>query len=361
MHRVEIPELPLGKCVAFDDMLVHISWGGGRMSILNFIKKQFIEVIDWVESGDGVLAYRFPMQDREVMTGAQLTVRDSQLALFVNEGRMADQFGPGLYKLSTKNLPILTDLNNWDKAFHSPFKSDVYFFSTRDQMDQKWGTPTPITVRDKSFGVTRLRAYGSYSYKIEDPKLFYAKISGTRDMYTRDDLSGQLHSVIVAELANYLGSSDVAFVDMAGNQMQFSDRLREMLAPTFTEYGLHLQSYFVQSISLPEELQSHFDKLASMNMLGDLGRYTQFQTAESISTAAANPGGLAGAGAGIGAGMAVGQAMVSAMGGSVKSAGGSPEDPTTALEKVYDLFKKGVLTQAEFDAKKAELLKKIGG
>jgi membrane protease subunit (stomatin/prohibitin family) len=329
------------------------------MGILNFIKKQFVDVIDWVEPADGVLAYRFPMQDREIQTGAQLTVRDSQIALFVNEGRMADQFGPGLYRLSTKNLPVLTDLNNWDKAFLSPFKSDIYFFSTRDQIDQRWVTPTPITVRDKTFGVTRLRAYGVYSYKIEDVKLFYTKISGTRDVYTRDDLSGQLHSIVVTELANYIGSSDVAFVDMAGNQLQFSSRLLEMLAPTFSGYGLHLQSFFVQSISLPEELQSHFDKLASMNMLGDLGRYTQFQTAESISTAAANPGGLAGAGAGLGAGIAVGQAMASAMGGA-KSAGGDADNPSVALEKVYDLFKKGVLTQAEFDAKKAELLKRIG-
>ena len=152
------------------------------MSLRDFISKQFIDVIDWVEPEDGILAFRFDMQDREIQNGGKLTVRESQLALFVNEGRIADAFGPGLYTLSTHTLPILTYIMNWDKAFKSPFKSDVYFFSSRVQTDQHWGTQNPITIRDKEFGAIRLRGFGIYSYHVADAKIFYTKISGTRDL-----------------------------------------------------------------------------------------------------------------------------------------------------------------------------------
>src|SRR5215831_16198457 len=160
------------------------------MSLRDFISKQFIDVIEWVEPEDGILAYRYPMQDREIQSGGKLTVRDSQMAVFVNEGKVADAFGPGLYTLNTNTLPILTYLRNWDKAFKSPFKSDVYFFSTRMQTNQKWGTATPITIRDKEFGAVRMRAYGIYSYHILDPKVFYQKVSGTREAYHVADLEG---------------------------------------------------------------------------------------------------------------------------------------------------------------------------
>ncbi len=333
------------------------------MALFDFIKKQFIDVIEWTENENGVLACRYPMQDQEIQTGARLTVRDSQAALFVNEGRIADAFTPGLYKLSTHTLPVLTNLMNWDKLFQSPFKSDVYFFSTREQIDQKWGTPTPVTIRDKDWGAIRIRAHGIYSYQITDVKTFYKNISGTREKYMAEELSGQLHSTVVAHMGQYFGDSQVAFVDMAANQVKFSDALKEYLRPPFEKYGLELRSFFVQSISLPEELQERFDKMASMNMLGDLQKYTRFQTAESIPAAAANTGGLAGAGAGLGAGVAIGQTMAAAMGGAITGAaggGGSGSgDAAAALDKVFELYKKGILTQQEFEAKKTELLKKI--
>lgn len=338
------------------------------MALFDFIKKQFIDVIEWTETENGVLAYRFPMQDAEIQTGARLTVRDSQGALFVNEGQIADAFAPGLYKLSTHTLPLLTNLMNWDKLFQSPFKSDVYFFSTRDQVDQKWGTPTPVTIRDKDFGAIRIRAHGIFSYRITDVKAFYKAVSGTREKYMASELSGQLHSTIVSHMGQYFAGSQVAFVDMAANQVKFSDALKEYLRAPFGQFGLELRSFFVQSISLPEELQERFDKMASMNMLGDMQRYTRFQTAESIPVAAANTGGLAGAGVGLGAGLGIGQTMAAAMAGAMTPAaggaatgGGASEsaDAAAALEKVHDLFKKGILSQEEFDAKKAELLKKI--
>lgn len=326
------------------------------MGLFDFIKKQFIDVIQWTEDENGVLAYRFPTADMEIQNGAQLTVRESQVALFVNEGELADVFEPGLHTLTTQTMPVMTSLNHWDKMFKSPFKSDVYFFSTRDQLDQRWGTPTPITIRDREFGIIRLRAHGTYSYKIKNPKVFYKRVSGSRERYTAQELDAQLRATILTSIASFFGTSEVAFIDMAANQTAFSETLKEALAPAFAEYGLQLQSFFVQSLSLPEELQSHLDKVSSMGMVGDLQKYTQFQAADSISAAASNPGGVAGAGAGMAAGMAMGQAMTSAFTG-----GGEPpaEDPLTTISKLHDLMTKGVLTQAEFDAKKAELLKKI--
>lgn len=326
------------------------------MGILDFFKKQFIDVIEWSESENGVLAYRYPMQDQEIQNGARLTVSDTQLALFVNEGEIADLFEPGMHTLLTQNLPILTSLKNWDKLFQSPFKSDIYFFSTREQIDQRWGTQNPIVIRDKDFGPIRLRAHGTYSYRIKNPQIFFRKISGTREQYTARELEGQLRSLIITSLASFFGGTQVSFVDMAANQTKFSETLKEVLSQPLAEYGLKLESFYVQSISLPEELQSQLDKVASMKIVGDLRQYAQFQAADSISTAAANEGGAAGAGASMGAGLAIGQAMSSAMSGASASSG---EDPVVMIGKLHDLLTKGVISQAEFDAKKAELLRKI--
>ena len=223
-------------------------------------KKQFIEVIEWTESEDGVLAHRFPTMDKEINTGAQLTVRESQMSVFVNEGTVADTFSPGRYKLTTQTLPILTSLLNWDKMFKSPFKSEVYFFSTREQLDQRWGTQQPITVRDKEFGAIRLRAFGTFSYKIDEPTTFYQKVSGTRENYTVVDLDGQLRSMIVTSIATQLGKSEIAFLDMAGNQTAFSEMLKKELDMAFMSYGLKLETFLVQSITLPDELQEYLDK-----------------------------------------------------------------------------------------------------
>ena len=246
------------------------------MSLKSFLGKQFVDVIQWTETGPGVLAYRYPMLDMEIRNKAVLTVRESQMALFVNEGKIADAFGAGRYELTTQTLPVLTYLKNWDKLFESPFKSDVYFFSLREQTDQKWGTATPITLRDKEFGVVRLRAYGTYSYQIADIKTFWTKLSGSVGTYTVDNLDGQLRAAILTAIATQLGGSAIPFIDMAANQTAFSDKLKAGVAPVFAGYGLELKSFFVQSLSLPEELQEHLDKVASMGMIGDLRRYAQF-------------------------------------------------------------------------------------
>jgi len=281
---------------------------------MSFFSKQFIDVFHWTETGDSVLAWRFPMEDQEIQSGAKLTVRDSQLAVFVNEGQIADVFAPGLYTLSTHTLPLLTNLLNWDKAFKSPFKSDVYFFSSRLRMNQKWGTATPITIRDREFGAVRLRTYGIYAYRIEDPRIFHQKVSGSRGVYLVSDLEGQLRNTIVGRMTDAFANANVNFLDMAGSQAHLAQTMLAALGPVFAGLGLSLDSFVVENISLPEELQKMLDQRIGMNMIGDMSRYTQFQVAQSMPIAAANEGGgAAGIGAGLGAGMVMAQQMMSAM------------------------------------------------
>src|SRR5438552_15312068 len=320
------------------------------MAFSDFIKKQFIDIIQYTEDVDGMLAYRYPIQDFEIQYGAQLTVRESQMALFVNEGQIADQFGPGRYKLVTQTLPVLTYLRNCDKRFESPFKSDVYFFSTRLQLNRKWGTPNPITIRDKEFGAVRLRAFGIYTYKISDPKTFHKTISGTRAIYTVDDLDEQLRNTIVASISDMFAESGIAFLEMAANQDEFGTRMKTKLDTVFAGYGLTLDAFNVQNISLPEELQKFLDQRIGMDVLGDMRRLTQFETAQSIPIAAANESGVAGVGISLGAGMTMGQAITGAMQQSDAAQGQSAAEVTALLEKLHDLLTKGVLTQEEFDA-----------
>jgi membrane protease subunit (stomatin/prohibitin family) len=338
------------------------------MSIGSFIKKQFIDVLQWNEDADGTLAWRYPMEDFEIQYGASLTVRDSQMAVFVNEGKVADVFGPGMYKLTTQTIPVLTYLKNWDKLFESPFKSDVYFFSTRLQLGRKWGTPQPITLRDKDFGMVRLRAFGMYSYKLADPRKFFTEISGTRAEYTVDELEQQLRNLVVATMSATLGGSDVPFLDMAANQVLLAERMREAMTPTFERYGMTLDNFAVENISLPEELQKAIDTRISMGMVGDLGKYTQYQVANSVPLAAQNEGGLAGVGAGLAAGVGMGQVMMDALRGSqapaaapVAAPAAAADDPEARLGKLKALLEKGLVTQADYDSAKAEILKKLIG
>src|SRR5437868_2323841 len=240
---------------------------------MSFLSKQFIDVIQWTEPEDGILSYRYPMEDMEIQNGGKLTVRESQMAVFVNEGKIADVFGPGLYTLSTQTLPILTYIMNWDKGFKSPFKSDVYFFSTRIQTDQRWGTATPITIRDKEFGAVRMRGYGIYSWHVFDPRIFHSKISGTRETYLIGDIEGQLRNTIVATMTDVFARSTVPFLDMAANQTEMARQIAEALKPVFAALGLLLDTFVVENLSLPEELQKPLDARIGMNMVGDLGRY----------------------------------------------------------------------------------------
>ena len=349
------------------------------MALMDFIKKQFIDIIQWTEAGDGTLAWRFPMAEMEIQNGATLVVRESQMAVFVNEGQVADVFAPGTYKLTTQTLPVLTYLKNWDKLFESPFKSDVYFFSTRQQIDQKWGTPQPITIRDKDFGAVRLRAFGNYTFRIADPKLFHTEISGTRASYPVADLDGQLRGLVLQNISNAIAGSGLPFLDLAANQVMFADALTKELAPIFAKLGLLIENLTVQNVSLPEELQKILDQKIGMGMVGnDMGKFMQYQTAQAIPKFAEGSGngggGIAGDAMGLGAGVALGQVLAQNLQQGLQGSGSAPqpaatppaapvgvkpEDVMATLEKLGELKSKGILTQEEFDAKKAELLKKL--
>jgi len=278
------------------------------MGVVNFVKKQFIDILQWTEASDDVLAWRFPTADFEIQQGGQLVVRETQMALFVDKGHVADLFGPGQHTIRTQNLPILTDLRHWSKMFESPFKSEVYFFSTRLRLNQTWGTANPLTIRDREFGAVRLRAYGVYAFKIADPRAFFLKVSGTRETYAVADVEGQLRSTVVSALTDHFGQSQVPFLDMAASQDVLAAAVAHKARPAFSELGLSLESLQIQNISLPDELQNRPDERIGMGIVGDLSRYTQYQVAQSIPIAAA-ANGPAGAGAGIGAGIAMGQAV----------------------------------------------------
>lgn len=334
------------------------------MGLRDFLSKQFVDVIDWVEE-PGLLAWRYPMQDREIQNGASLTVREGQTAAFFNEGTIADMFGAGMYTLDTSTLPLITALQNWDKAFKSPFKSDVVFFSHKEQHSLKWGTAQPVTVRDAELGPLRIRAFGTYSFRVMDVAPFFSRLVGTLDQVRVEDIEPQLRAAIATAIATGLGGGKTAFLDLAANQTAMSEALKEAVSPVFKQYGLELTTFFVESLSLPEEVQKHLDKSSSMKVLGDLDQYAKFQAAEAIETAAAQPGGIAGLGVGAGAGMAIGQMMSGALAGGGNQGGGGnapaqpAEDPFAQVEKLHKLLTIGAISQEEFDAKKAELLGRI--
>ena len=343
------------------------------MGLMDFIKKQFIDVIQWTEDGDGTLAWRFPMADMEIQHGASLTVRESQVAVFVNEGQVADVFGPGTHKLTTQTLPVLTYLRNWDKLFESPFKSDVYFFSTRQQIDQRWGTSQPVTIRDKDFGAVRLRAFGNYAYRIKDAKAFHSQVSGTRERYTTADLDGQLRGLMLQHISDAVAQSGIPFLDLAANQIEFAKALQAATGPAFEAIGLELVSVTLQNVSLPEELQKILDQRIGMGIIGqNMGQFMQYQTAQAIPEfakgAASGGGGIAGDAMGLGAGVALGQTLAQQLGQGLAGVGtvatpapvSKPDDIMAMLEKLGDLKAKGILTDDEFAAKKADLLKKLG-
>ena len=328
--------------------------------MFGFIRKQFIDVIEWPNPGDDTLMWRFPAEDQEIQTGATLVVRESQQALFVDEGKTADLFGAGTHLLTTQTLPLLTNLKNWDKFFASPFKSDVYFFNLRQQLGRRWGTAQPVTVRDSEFGVVQLRAFGMYDYRISDPAKLFSEVTGVVAQYSREALDEPLRNVVMTRLASVFGSSGIAFLDMAANQVLLSQKMAELLAPDFARLGLTLERFSVESVTLPEAIQKALDERISMGVVGDLNRYTQYQTASAIPLAAQNEGGLAGVGAGVGVGAAIGQAMATNM-NAAATAPAAGNDPQARLTQLKALLDQGLITAADYDKAKAEVLKQLIG
>ncbi len=288
------------------------------MSILDKVKEaalnQFIEVIEWLDDSGDTILYRFPVAGQEIKNGAQLIVRESQAAVFVFEGQVADVFGPGKYTIDGGNTPVLSKLGAWKYGFNSPFKSEVYFVNTKQFTDMKWGTSNPIMLRDTDFGIVRLRAFGAYSLRVADPGGFIKEIAGTNAHFQTEDIDGQLKRAIVTEFSDALGEMNIPALDLAAQYKEMGEAIRGKINEDFKGYGLEVTKFYVENISLPPEVEAAMDKRASMGALGDAQRYMQFQAAEALRDAAQNEGGGAGLGAGLGAGFAVGGQMANVFG-----------------------------------------------
>lgn len=292
------------------------------MSILNILGGEFIEVIEWTQDARDTMVWRFDTVGRAIKYGAKLTVREGQAAVFVHEGQLADVFGPGLYLLETNNIPILTRLQHWDHGFRSPFKSEVYFVDTTRFNDLKWGTRNPIIARDPEFGPVRIRAFGTYSMRVGDPAKFMSEIVGTDGDFTTDEIAFQIRNVIVQEFSRMIAASGVPVLDMAANTDQLGKMVAKAIAPTIAAYGLTIPEFYIENISLPEQVEKMLDQRTSMGIIGDLDRFGQYAASEAMLNAAQNPGA---AGAGIGA--AMGAAL--GMGAAARQTG--PWGSTTAV------------------------------
>jgi membrane protease subunit (stomatin/prohibitin family) len=278
------------------------------MGLMSFIKSELIDVIEWTDdSSTEKMVWRFPDKDKEIKNGAQLTVRESQVAVFVSEGQIADVFQPGRYELTTQNIPLLTTLKSWKYGFESPFKAEVYFVNTKQFTDQKWGTTNPIMMRDAEFGMLRLRGFGIYSFRVDDPVVFLKEVFGTNQTFDTENITGQLKRSILSGLTDILGESKIPALDLASQYDEIGELAKTKLQDRFSTLGFKLVSFFVENISLPEEVEKVLDKRTSMGILGDMNQYAQYQAAEALRDAAQNEGGgFAGAGVGLGAGAAMG-------------------------------------------------------
>lgn len=283
------------------------------MGLLDFLKSQFIEVIEWTDDSSDTMVYRFPVRGNEIKMGARLVVRESQVAVFIDQGQIADVFSPGSYALSTENLPILTKIQSWPYGFNSPFKCEVYFVSMRQFTDQKWGTPNPVMVRDPEFGPVRLRAFGIYAMRVADPVKFIREIVGTSGHFTTDDITGQLRRLIVSGFSDLLAETKVPILELAANYDELSRLALDKLRERFEQHGLAIVQFYVENVSLPREVEAALDERSRMGLLGNLGAYTQLKAADAMGDAARNEGGVAGAGVGLGAGMAMGAALSRSM------------------------------------------------
>lgn len=294
--------------------------------IFNKLMGQFVDVIQWTDDSPDTMVWRFERQGNEIKYGAKLTVREGQTAVFVNEGEIADTFTPGMYELFTRNLPILSNLQAWPHGFESPFKAEVYFCSSRIFTDLKWGTKNPVIARDAEFGPVRLRAFGTYAIRIKDPAVFLREVVGTDGHFTVDEISDQLRNIIVSRFGTIVAGSGIPVLDLAASYDQLGQFVLGRIAPEFANYGLELTTILVENVSMPPEVEEALDRRTSMGVVGDLAKYAQFQAAEAMRTAAANPGA---------AGQAIGMMVGMAAGGQVASPWGQrpPEPPQAQAQQ----------------------------
>jgi len=343
------------------------------MSLKRFFIEEFVEVIEWREQDRNTMLWKFPDRDCNIKYGANLTVRESQMAMFLNEGEFADEFEPGRFELLTENMPLLTSLKNWDKGFKSPFLCDVYFASTKTFTDLKWGTVNPIILRDPEFKQVRVKAHGTYFLKIKDPKLFFTNYAGTKGQVKVGEIEASLRDIISPNFAEALAELEVSVLDMVKSYTELGYKVLPILQVELDKFGLELEKFQVSSISLPKEVEEFYDKMTNMNMVDNMNKFQQFQTAQAMEKAAENPGGGGSEGIGMGMGFGMAQQMMNQQ--NQQQAQPQKETPNNTSansgkaqtrEEIMDTLKSlgelkasGVLTEEEFDTKKKELLSRL--
>lgn len=299
----------------------------------NLVTSQLIDVIEWTDDSRNTMVSRYDMNGKEIMMGAQLTVREGQAAVFVNEGQLADVFTPGRYELSTQNMPIMTKLKAWKYGFKSPFKSDLYFVNTRQFTDCKWGTANPVMMRDAEFGMVRIRAFGTYSFRVKDPAQFMREVFGTSSLFTVEGVEGQIKSIVVSGLTDAVAQSKIPALDLAANYTELGQYALQTFNAKVEALGLTLCEFVIENISLPEEVEKAMDKRTSMGVVGDMNQYTQYQAAEAMREAANNPSGnnMAGMGVGMGAAAMMGQMFTQSMNFGQQPQQAAPAAPAAAV------------------------------
>lgn len=273
------------------------------MALMDKLKGEFVDIIEWNEEDTNTIVWRFPRFQDEIKQGAQLTVRPGQSAVFVNEGEVADVFGPGRVLLETRNLPVLSTLKGWKYGFDSPFKAEVYFVSTRQYTDLKWGTKNPVILRDADLGPVRLRAFGSFVIQAADPRMLIERMVGSHRRFQLEDIRDQLRNVVVSHFSDLLGSAGIPVLDLASRYTELSEKLSRHIAPDFAQLGFETTQVFIENISLPEEVEKALDKRSSIGAVGNLDAFARFQAATALEAAARNPSGGAGAVLGMGVGL----------------------------------------------------------
>jgi membrane protease subunit (stomatin/prohibitin family) len=298
------------------------------VGLVDKLRGELIDIIEWLDDSRDTMVWRFPRYENEIKMGAKLVVRESQVAVFINEGQLADVYQPGTHTLETQNMPILATIKGWKYGFHSPFKAEVYFVNTRQFTDLKWGTPNPIIVRDPEFGMVRLRAFGGYAVRVVDAGLFLKELVGTDPHFQTGEVEEYLRQIVVGKVGNALAAAQVSILDLASHQDSLGQRLAGILSEDARPMGLEFPRFIIENVSMPPEVEAALDKRTQMGILGNLDQYTQFQAANAIGDAARNPGGGAGEGIGLGMGLAMGQRMAQAMGGAAPAA--QPAAPAQA-------------------------------
>ena len=310
----------------------------------------FIEIIEATTPDPNLLMWKYLDEDKEIKNGAKLTVRESQVALFLNEGQLADVFKPGLHSLSTENIPIISSLKGWKYGFNSPFKADIYFINTRQFVNNKWGTPAPILMNDPVFGQIRVRAFGTFDIQIKDIATFFRQYAATYKTFNIFELQYELRDFIAPKFGEVLAKENISITDVAGNISELSKKVTPFLKPYFEQFGIELITFTISSVTLPEEVLAHYDKITNMNMVTDMDKFTKFNTANAIGQK----------------GTALNDATQNAMAMGImmnqmqqNNQQPAQDDVSGRLQKLKSLFENGLIDEAEYKAKKAELIDKL--